>query len=167
AGTERAGVDAGQRRGRAPRYADARGTGGRGAEPDGVDVPIERVKGPDDPRLADYRWVSDPELVRRRGLFVAEGRLVVRRLIDDGRHILRSLLVSDAALESLTPAIARLDSTVPIYVCAVEEFVGVTGHTIHRGCLALAEPREAVAVDDLLASATRIVALEDVANPDN
>jgi tRNA G18 (ribose-2'-O)-methylase SpoU len=130
-------------------------------------VAIERVSGPDDSRLADYRRVSDPELVRRRGLFVAEGRLVVRRLIDDGRHRVRSLLVSDAALESLRPALARLDSTVPIYVCAVEDFVGVTGYNIHRGCLALAEPRAAIAVGDLLESATRIVALEDVANPDN
>ena len=33
------------------------------------------------PRLADYRGVPDPELARARGVFVAEGRLVVRRLL--------------------------------------------------------------------------------------
>ena len=32
---------------------------------------------------ASYRSVSDAELLRARGLFVAEGRLVVERLIDE------------------------------------------------------------------------------------
>ena len=46
---------------------------------------VERIRGLDDPRLAAYRDLPDPELVRSRGLFIAEGRLVVRRVIEDGR----------------------------------------------------------------------------------
>jgi hypothetical protein len=42
----------------------------------------ERITGPADPRVAEYRDMAEPELVRSRGLFVAEGRIVVRRLIE-------------------------------------------------------------------------------------
>ena len=45
----------------------------------------ERIESIDDPRVAGYRVVRDPELARMHGLFVAEGRLVVERLIADGR----------------------------------------------------------------------------------
>ena len=41
-------------------------------------IRLERI---DDPRLDDYRNVSDAERLRRRDLFVAEGRLVVWRLL--------------------------------------------------------------------------------------
>ena len=40
-------------------------------------MPVIRIQRLDDPRLDDYRSVADPELIRCRGLFVAEGRLVV------------------------------------------------------------------------------------------
>ena len=62
---------------------------------------VERVSGPDDPRVALYRDIGDGELLRDRGVFVAEGRLVVRRVIEDGRYRVRSCLVNDAALRAL------------------------------------------------------------------
>ena len=37
-------------------------------------MPLEVISVVDDPRLADYVGVRDPELARARGLFVAEGR---------------------------------------------------------------------------------------------
>ena len=42
-------------------------------------VPIDDL---DDPRLADYRNVPDRVLLRDRGVFVAEGRIVVRHLLE-------------------------------------------------------------------------------------
>ena len=64
-------------------------------------IGVSRIGGLDDPRIADYRDIAEAELVRSRGLFVAEGRLIVRRLIEDRRHTLRSVLVSDAAYRAL------------------------------------------------------------------
>jgi tRNA G18 (ribose-2'-O)-methylase SpoU len=129
-------------------------------------ISIERVV-PGDPRLADYANVPDPELVRRRGLFVAEGRLVVRRLIEDGRYRLRSLLVSEAALRALEPSIARLDASVPVFVCDAREFLAISGFNIHRGCLAMVERPELLPFAVVATSASRLVVLEAVANPDN
>jgi tRNA G18 (ribose-2'-O)-methylase SpoU len=61
-------------------------------------VPIFRVDDPADARLEDYRNVPDARLIAERGIFVAEGRLVVRRLLEDGRFRARSVLVTEAAL---------------------------------------------------------------------
>ena len=57
-----------------------------------------------DPRLAPYRDVGDPAWLRREGLFVAEGRLVVERLIDAKRFAIESILVTPAAHARTGPA---------------------------------------------------------------
>ena len=41
--------------------------------------PLE-IDDPDDPRIADYRNIRERDLVGRRGLFVAEGEVVLRLL---------------------------------------------------------------------------------------
>jgi len=127
----------------------------------------ERIHGLGDPRVADYRDVREPELVRGRGLFVAEGRLVVRRLIEDARYEVRSVLVTEAARASLAAALSRLPPEVPVFVCAAEEFRGLTGYNIHRGCLALARRPPDPSVDAIARGARRLVVLEEIANPDN
>ena len=76
-------------------------------------IGVSRIRGLDDPRIADYRDIAEAELVRSRGLFVAEGRIIVRRLIEDRRYTLRSVLVSDAAyaaLEGVLGVSARADT---------------------------------------------------------
>jgi len=127
---------------------------------------VERIEREDDPRVAEYRHVPDPELVRSRGLFVAEGRFVVRRVLDDGRYQVRSVLVNESALRSLEPSL-RARPAVPVYVCDGRDFLGICGYDIHRGCLALVERPVPLSVDALLASARTLVVLEAVANADN
>ena len=88
---------------------------------------FERIDSADDPRVADYRGVSDPELLRSRNLFIAEGRIVVTRLIEDGRWTIRSVLVSDTARRDLEPTLAAVAARVPIFVCEAADFLGITG----------------------------------------
>jgi len=130
-------------------------------------MPVARVNGVDDPRLAPYRDVPEPELVRARGLFVAEGRLVVRRVIEDGRFRVHSLLVNEAAERDLAPVFGRLPPETPILLCRAADFRGITGHDFHRGCLALVDRPPATTLAAVLASATTIVVLEGVTDPDN
>jgi len=128
---------------------------------------IERVRGADDPRVAAYCDVPDAELLRSRGLFVAEGRLVVERVIADGRYRVRSLLVSEVARRGLEPVLDAVAPGVPIYVCDADDFLGITGHDIHRGCLALVERPPTLTVVEAIADARSIVVLEAVGNADN
>ena len=127
----------------------------------------ERIDTADDPRIAAFRDVRDPELVRRRGLFVAEGRLLVRRVIEHGRYRVREVLVNDPALSQLSDAIARVPADAAVYVCDTPVIARLTGFNIHRGCLALVERPAARTLDEVIAAARTMVVLEAVANPDN
>jgi tRNA G18 (ribose-2'-O)-methylase SpoU len=120
-----------------------------------------------DPRLAAYRNVTDAELLRSRNLFVAEGRLVVRRVVEDGRYRLVSVVVNDAAREDLADLLAPLSATVPVLVAGGRILEEVTGYHVHRGCLALVERPAPRSIDDVLARSGIVVVLEGVTNADN
>ena len=123
--------------------------------------PIERA---DDPRISAYAHVGDHDWLRDRGLFVAEGRLVVRRLLDSGRFPVDSILLTPAALQSFGAAI---ETDAPVYIADPEVLNQVTGFNFHRGCLALARrPADDVATARFL-DAELLLALEGVGNPDN
>ena len=128
---------------------------------------FERILTLDDPRVADYRGVSDPELLRSRGLFIAEGRLVVTRVLEDRRLVVRSVLVNQAAHRHLGDTLRVAAPGVPVLVCDTDAFLGITGYSIHRGCLALVERPPARALDDLIAASRLAVVLEEVTNADN
>jgi len=145
----------------------AQGTPGRQVIYAPYAMPLVRIDSPEDPRVAEYRDVGDPELLRGRGLFVAEGRLVVRRVIGHARFNVQSLLLNEAARVALAPDLARLAPAVPIFVCPTELFERITGYDIHRGCLALVERGRASSLDDVIEDARLVVVLEDVTNADN
>jgi tRNA G18 (ribose-2'-O)-methylase SpoU len=120
--------------------------------------------GADDPRLEAYRHVGDPSWLAQRQLFVAEGRLVVERLLTSGEYELESIVVTPPALAALDAILAAVSCDV--YLCEAAVLEGATGFNFHRGCLALARRPPARATRDLL-TAHRLVALEGIGNPDN
>jgi tRNA G18 (ribose-2'-O)-methylase SpoU len=129
-------------------------------------MPIIRVDDPDDERLAAYRNVPDHDLLVQGGLFVAEGRLVVRRLIEARRFPVRSVMVTDTALAPLRELLDTRDA-LPIYVVPQSVMNGITGFNIHRGCLALGERPRRSAWRDLMTGARRAIVLERISNADN
>jgi tRNA G18 (ribose-2'-O)-methylase SpoU len=121
----------------------------------------------DDPRLADYRALTDVELRTRfeapHGLFIAEGELVLRRALRAGYRA-RSVLVDAKRVHQL----ATVDSgDAPVYAASQEVLERVTGFHVHRGVLASFHRRSLPAVGDVLRAATRIAVLEDVNNHTN
>jgi hypothetical protein len=72
---------------------------------------VERIGGAADPRVAPFRDVPDAERLRSQGLFVAEGRLIVARILEDPRHRVRAVLVNDASYRELATAFDRLPGT--------------------------------------------------------
>jgi tRNA G18 (ribose-2'-O)-methylase SpoU len=100
-------------------------------------------------------------------LFVAEGRLVVRRVLEDVRYRVRSLLLNDAALRGLGPLVARVEDACAVLVCPTDDFAGITGYNIHRGCLALVERPAPTPVAEAIAGAHVVVLLDGVGNADN
>ena len=141
-------------------------------------MPIERIDGPDDLRVAAFREVPDPERLRAQGLFVAEGRLIVRRVVEDSRYRVRAVLVNEASRRELAPLFEERVADVPVFVGEREVILGLTGHDLHRGCLALVERPRALTLLDVLATSVpsqgaevgavgTVVILEGVSNADN
>ena len=127
---------------------------------------VRRLDDQNDHLLADYRNVPDPELVARRGLFVAEGRLVVTRLLANASFVTRSVLVTETAYASIHEALDRR-SDVPAYIVSQHVMNDIIGFNIHRGCLALAERPSPPPWRTLAADAHGLVVLERVGNADN
>lgn len=116
--------------------------------------------------LADYRHIPDPTLVARRGLFVAEGRLVVTRLLADRRWTTRSVLLTGTAYRALHEAVETRPD-VDVFVVPQDAMNDIAGFNIHRGCLAIGERPAAADWRDVEAAATRLVVLERVGDADN
>ena len=130
--------------------------------------PVVEVDDPDDPRLTDYRSLTDVALRTRveppLGLFIAEGALVIERAIAAG-YRLRSVLVSPRWLERTAPAIGTADA--PVYVGSEDLLAQITGFNVHRGTLAAVHRRPTPTVEDLVATSRRLVVLEDLVNHTN
>jgi tRNA G18 (ribose-2'-O)-methylase SpoU len=122
------------------------------------------VEDPADPRLDDYRDLSTadrrPDRPGGRGLVIAEGAVVVRRLIDSPYPV-RSLLGVHRRLAELATDLAPLD--VPAYAADAETMAGVVGFHLNRGVLAVAD--RATPPDPLaLASSAGLVAVAEAVN---
>jgi tRNA G18 (ribose-2'-O)-methylase SpoU len=125
------------------------------------------VDDPADPRLTDYLALTDVALRTRRepagGLFIAEGEMVIGRALRAGYEP-RSVLVAPPRLANLPPGIG---ADVPVYVAPVPLLTEVTGFHVHRGALASMRRRPVPAAADVLATARRVVVLEDIVNHTN
>ncbi len=121
------------------------------------------VDSPADPRLADYRALTDVELRRRtepaQGIFIAEGELVMRRAVRAG-YPLRSALTSERWLPTVLPLVVDVD--VPVFVGSEEMLREITGFHVHRGALAAMGRLPLPSVATVLSAARRVVVLEDV-----
>jgi tRNA G18 (ribose-2'-O)-methylase SpoU len=127
---------------------------------------IRRVTDLRDGMLAPYRAVGDPAALDRDGLFVAEGRLIVERLLSLPDIRVHSIAVTPAAAHALAPLLER-HPEVPVVVCSPSALEAVTGFDFHRGCLALAHRPASILPLDTFAGSPRLLALEGVGNPDN
>lgn len=126
-----------------------------------------RIEDLDDPRLQPYRVMSDAAMMREHGLFVAEGRMVVERVLRDTRLRVVSVLLSPPAVAALAPALGASSPAVTVFEIPSAGFEPLTGHDIHRGCLALVERPAPVSWRDVATRATTLVVLEGIANADN
>ena len=125
-----------------------------------------RIDSLDDPRVEGYRHIADQQWLADNAFFVAEGRLVVRRLIDLQQWPIESILLTPAAAENLADMLGATQA--PVYVVDQEVMNDIAGFNIHRGCLALGRRLETPTLDRTTAGPLgRILVLEGVNNPDN
>lgn len=137
-------------------------------------MPPALVDDPRDPRLADYRDLTDVALRRRsepeHGLFIAEGEQVVRRALRAG-YGMRSLLLADNRVDAVADLVTIAPG--PVYVARMDVLRALTGFHVHRGVLAAMSRRPDPSVAEVLAGLDgrpvprRVCVLEELSNPTN
>ncbi len=133
-------------------------------------MPVIAIDDPGDPRLADYRSLTDVALRRRlepeEGLYIAESAYVIERAVAAG-HLPDSLLMAQSWAERMAPLVEALPPQTPVYVGTHAVLEEVTGFHVHRGALASMRRPLLPAVDQVIAGARRIVVLEGIVDHTN
>jgi tRNA G18 (ribose-2'-O)-methylase SpoU len=132
------------------------------------DADVIDVDDPADPRLDDFRDLNSvdrrPDLPSGKGLVIAEGVLVVQRMIAS-RFVPRALLGTDRRLAELGDDLNGLAA--PFYRVSAEVMAEVVGFHLNRGVLASASRAPDLSVSEVLDGARTVAVLEGVNDHEN
>jgi len=128
-------------------------------------MPREFINSIDDPRLESYRNLKDTNRTRWAGLFIAEGEKLVRRLLASD-YAIESILLSDrfeAQLAPLVPPDARL------WVVPDALVESLVGFNFHRGILACGRRKPEPPLEQLapVGRRTTLIVCPNVQDPEN
>ncbi len=126
-------------------------------------VPVIPLDDPADARLGEYRDLKDRDLSAAGGRFVAEGEIVVRRLLGSRLRV-QSILLTAPRLATLAPAITAARAECPVFLATQPVMDAIAGFHVHRGCLAIGERGPD---PELTAGARTVLVLEDLVSADN
>ncbi len=135
----------------------------QGCDHEGVAGVIE-IHDPEDPRLVDYRDLTDAEIRRAAEFFVAESVPVISRLLRSG-HPVRSVLVTPERYGRLREHLRDLDA--PVFVAGREVLNRVAGFNLHRGAVAAANRLPEPRLDEALRTAALVAVLEGLNDHEN
>ena len=126
------------------------------------------IRDPDDPRVEGYRNLRERDLRGREGLFVAEGTVILRALLDAPAFEPVSVLVLKNRVNGVQDLLDRVPPAIPVFVAEGAVMDRVAGFPMHRGVLALAKRTKEPSLDALLSGPPRrlLVGIE-IANHDN
>ncbi len=131
-------------------------------------IDVLDVSDPDDPRLDDFRDLNSidrrPDLPTGKGLVIAEGVLVVQRMLAS-RFAPLALLGTERRLAELSGDLAGVDA--PYYRVSAEVMADVVGFHLNRGVLAAARRAPEPGVAELLDGARTLAVLEGVNDHEN
>ncbi|TPG35607.1 TrmH family RNA methyltransferase [Mycolicibacterium hodleri] len=126
------------------------------------------VYDPSDPRLDDFRDLNSidrrPDLPSGKGLVIAEGVLVVQRMLAS-RFEPRGFLGTDRRLGELSDDLERTEA--PFYRASAEVMADVIGFHLNRGVLAAAPRPPELSISQVIEGARTIAVLEGVNDHEN
>ncbi|MFC7498599.1 TrmH family RNA methyltransferase [Enterovirga sp. GCM10030262] len=128
------------------------------------------VSDPADPRILAYRDIRERDLVGRDGMFVAEGKVVLEKLLACTRFRPLSLLIAAHRIEVLASLLADVPEGVPVFAAEQAVLDGIAGFPLHRGILAIGRRTDTPDADALLGRLppqATIILLSAIANHDN
>lgn len=130
---------------------------------------LHRIISLDRPELAPYATLKQSEKHRRRGIFVAEGDKVVRRLLESTFDVV-SVLLPEKRLAEFEPLIRARTEDVPVFVMEIRELEKLTGFPFFQGVLAVGKVPHTPTLDEVIASTPSprlLVAIDGLTNSEN
>ncbi|KUI39874.1 rRNA methyltransferase [Mycobacterium sp. IS-1590] len=126
------------------------------------------VADPSDPRLDDFRDLNSvdrrPDLPTGKGLVIAEGVLVVQRMLAS-RFVPRAMMGTDRRLQELATDLVGVSA--PYYRVPADVMAEVVGFHLNRGVLASASRPPELTVAEVLTGARTVAVLEGVNDHEN
>jgi tRNA G18 (ribose-2'-O)-methylase SpoU len=135
------------------------------------DVDVQDVTDPGDPRLDDFRDLNSvdrrPDLPTGKGLVIAEGVLVVQRMLAS-RFTPHAMLGTDRRLAELQDDLAGPSAVqAPYYRASADVMAQVVGFHLNRGVLAAARRVPEPTVAQVVDGAQTVAVLEGVNDHEN
>jgi tRNA G18 (ribose-2'-O)-methylase SpoU len=119
--------------------------------------------------LQPYRTLRRPLEHQRNGIFVAEGKKVVRRLLGSSLEVLTVLLTPEW-LEEYRPLLEQRPDTLRVYVAPKPVVEDIVGYNLHQGIMAVARIPQPLTLQETLAGIrppALLVAVDGLTNAEN
>lgn len=133
-------------------------------------IEIHRIDSLESAELSPYRTLRRAVEHEKKGIFVAEGEKVVRRLFESELSVL-SLLITGEWLEVLRPLLAtRKNESIKVWVAEKKLLESIVGFHLHQGVMAVGKVPARLELEQTLKSIRRpflLVALDGLTNADN
>jgi tRNA G18 (ribose-2'-O)-methylase SpoU len=115
---------------------------------------VRKIESFDLPELQPYRTMRRQQEHRDRGLFVAEGEKVVRRLLESNLSV-ESLLLPEKWLPDYQPLLSRRREEIRVFVAEKKLLESLTGFSMYQGLLAVGRVPPQLPLDELLRQSAR------------
>ena len=121
------------------------------------------------PDLTPYRTLRQSVEQFRKGMFIAEGTMVVQRLLESTNSIV-SVLITPEWLEDYRERLAARPEQITVYVGKKELLNTIVGYNLHQSIMALGKIPAQETLDSVLAQSPPprlFVAMDGLANAEN
>ena len=123
-----------------------------------------------DKRLGAYLNIKERDLTGRQSRFIAEGKVVLRVLLNSSHFEAESLLITGNKLAGMQDILSLCPSHVPVYSVSSSDMDQIAGFNVHRGVLAVGKRKNQNNINDIIQNLPEnglIVILCGISNHDN
>ena len=118
------------------------------------------------PELDIYARLNEVQLMKEKGLFIAESPIVIERALDAGYEPV-SFLLEKKHIDTQAKEILEKAGNVPVYTAEFDVLKNLTGFPLTRGALCAMKRAPLPSLEEVCKNACRIAVLENVMNPTN
>jgi len=132
-------------------------------------ITIVSIASLDHPDLTPYRTLRQSVEQFRRGMFIAEGTIVVQRILESA-HTIVSVLIAPEWLEEYRDRFASRPEQITVFVGQKELLNTIVGYNLHQNIMALGKIPVQETLDSVLAKSSPpylLVAMDGLANAEN